>query len=104
MHTCRCFKDGDAKSTLSVPVGNVMDTTKLVYEFSSSESKHLHNVIMIITIAPNFSSENEVDNKPQEVPFQVQIKYTSLDGQQCLRVFTEVRPVTSDKSVASKGS
>ena len=38
-----------------------------------------------------------------EVPFQVQIKYTSLDGQQCLRVFTEVRPVTSDKEVANEG-
>ena len=38
-----------------------------------------------------------------EVPFQVQMKYTSLDGQQCLRVFSEVRPVTSDKGVASEG-
>ena len=38
-----------------------------------------------------------------EVPFQVQIKYTSLDGQQCLRVFTEVRPTTSDKGVANQG-
>ena len=38
-----------------------------------------------------------------EVPFQVQIKYTSLDGQQCLRVFTEVRPTTSDKRVANQG-
>lgn len=35
----RCFKDGDAKSTLSVPVGNVMDTTNLMYEFSNTESK-----------------------------------------------------------------
>ena len=48
-------------------------------------------------------SEKQANNKPQEVPFQVQIKYTSLDGQQCLRVFTEVRPVTSDKGVANKG-
>ena len=50
-----------------------------------------------------FLSEKEADTKPQEVPFQVQVKYTSLDGQQCLRVFTEVRPVTSDKGVANKG-
>ena len=55
MHECRCFKDGDAKSTLSVPVGNVVDTTKLMYEFSSSESKYLH-IIATITIAIKFLS------------------------------------------------
>ena len=50
-----------------------------------------------------YSSEGEPDKEVQKVPFQVQVKYTSLDGQQCLRVFTEVRPVTSDKRVANEG-
>ena len=35
----RFFKDGDAKNTLSVPVGNVTETTNLTYEFSNAESK-----------------------------------------------------------------
>ena len=35
---CRCFKDDDHKSILSVPVGNVTDTTELIYEFTNTKS------------------------------------------------------------------
>ena len=48
-------------------------------------------------------NEKGSENGPQTLPFQVQIKYTSLDGQKCLRVFTETRPVTSERSVANQG-
>ena len=40
---------------------------------------------------------------PEALPFQVQIRYKSLDGQQCLRVLTEARPLTSDIAVANQG-
>lgn len=33
---------------------------------------------------------------PRNLPFQVQIKYTSLTGQQCLRVITKTREITQD--------
>ena len=87
-----------------MPVGNVMDTTKLMYEFSSSESNWLNSVLAKGYYYALFYHAENVDIKDvQEVPFQVQIKYTSLDGQQCLRVFTEARPTTSDKGVADEG-
>ena len=48
-------------------------------------------------------SKGDEQNDEKTLPFQVQIKYKSLDGQQCLRVLTESRLVTTDKMVANKG-
>ena len=93
-----------------------MDSTNLMYEFSSSESNYMSctlysdqwlyevDLIYYHNVEINAESVIEGDVKElSEVPFQVQIKYTSLDGQQCLRVFTEVKPTTSDKRVAYEG-
>ena len=44
------------------------------------------------------------DPETERLPFQVQVRYKSLDGQQCLRVITESRPVTSDITVANQGT
>ena len=43
-----------------------------------------------------------IDGQPH-LPFQLQIEYTSLDGDRCLRVITQTKPVTKDRSVANKG-
>ena len=37
------------------------------------------------------------------LPFQLQIEYTSLDGDRCLRVITQAKPVTRDRSLAERG-
>lgn len=36
------------------------------------------------------------------VPFQVQIKYTKMDGMKCLRVVTVMRNITKDRQIAEK--
>lgn len=43
-----------------------------------------------------------IEGKPY-LPFQVQIEYTRLDGAKCMRVLTEVKPVTYDRETAEKG-
>jgi len=43
-----------------------------------------------------------VDESPSELPFQVQIKYTDIDGAEAVRVLTQVQPVTADRREAEK--
>jgi len=37
---------------------------------------------------------------PSELPFQLQVSYTDLDGTRAMRVLTQVQPVTSDRTQA----
>ena len=37
------------------------------------------------------------------LPFQLQISYNNLDGAQCNRVITQVKPITKDRQVAEAG-
>lgn len=39
---------------------------------------------------------------PSELPFQLQIQYTDVDGTKALRVLTQKKPVTTDRKVAEK--
>ena len=43
-----------------------------------------------------------INGKPHS-PFQLQIEYTTLDGDRCLRVITQTKPVTKYKNVADRG-
>jgi len=40
------------------------------------------------------------DEYPSELPFQVQITYTDLDGAEAVRVLTQTQPVTRDRQQA----
>ena len=46
--------------------------------------------------------DSSPDDQPKELPFQVQITYTDLDGAQALRLLTKAKPVTKDRAVAEK--
>ena len=37
-------------------------------------------------------------------PFQLQVEYTSLEGDKCLRVITQTKPLTKNRELAEKGS
>jgi len=45
-----------------------------------------------------------VDMDLEELPFQVQITYTNLKGDVCLRVISQNRPVTREKAVAERAA
>ena len=40
----------------------------------------------------------------RELPFQLQLIYTDLDGAQAMRVLTKTKPITTDRQQAEKGS
>ncbi len=42
-------------------------------------------------------------NGQANYPFQLQIEYTSLDGDKCLRVITQTKPLTKDRELAERG-
>jgi len=74
-------------SSQEMVVGNATHDTELTFEYSTKP----------FTIRRRMGLEKE-----KELPFQVQIKYTRLDGMRCIRVITETRPVTSDRQVAEQ--
>ena len=39
----------------------------------------------------------------QELPFQLHLVYVDLDGVQAMRVLTQTKPITTDRTVAEKG-
>jgi hypothetical protein len=48
----------------------------------------------------------EVDSEEEDgkdLPFQLQILYTDLDGAQAMRLITQNMPVTKDRDVAEQG-
>ena len=46
------------------------------------------------------TSTSSSDEQPSELPFQVQITYTDLDGAEAVRVLTQTQPVTRDRREA----
>ncbi|XP_060063644.1 circularly permutated Ras protein 1-like [Ylistrum balloti] len=47
------------------------------------------------------SSDDDAEH-PKEMPFQLQVKYTDVDGATALRVLTKSKPVTKDRKQAEK--
>jgi len=45
-------------------------------------------------------STSSCEQWPRELPFQVQITYTDLDGAEAVRVLTQTQPVTHDRQQA----
>jgi len=46
------------------------------------------------------ASTHSRDERPSELPFQVQITYMDLDGAEAMRVLTQTQPVTRDRQQA----
>ena len=45
-------------------------------------------------------ASKDVHTEPTELPFQIQIHYTDLEGAQAMRVLTQTKPVTKERSQA----
>jgi len=48
--------------------------------------------------------KKEEFNNLKELPFQVQIRYSKLDGMKCIRIITKSQPITFDKKVAEESA
>ena len=63
-------------------------------------------LICFLSLGPSTSAEKpkEAEGKEElkEVPFQLQMTYTDLDGAQAIRVITQSMPITRDRDMAEK--
>ncbi|KAL6079565.1 Circularly permutated Ras protein 1 [Balamuthia mandrillaris] len=66
-------------------LGNVTKETQITFEFGLDKS---------------FSIPKEV----KELPFQVQIRFHTLDGNKCIRCITQALPVTEDRNLAEENA
>eukprot|EP01092_Planopodium_desertum_P005534 TRINITY_DN231_c0_g1_i2.p1 TRINITY_DN231_c0_g1~~TRINITY_DN231_c0_g1_i2.p1 ORF type:complete len:749 (-),score=157.94 TRINITY_DN231_c0_g1_i2:44-2227(-) len=81
--------DEDAKgSVLSREIGNVTADTKITLEYRNREAKEL--------------GELKIDASLKELPFQVQISFTRLDGAKYIRLITKAQAITSDRAKAEE--
>ena len=55
------------------------------------------------TDATSTAAAASTKDYPSELPFQVQITYTDLDGAEAVRVLTQTQPVTRDRQQAETG-
>lgn len=81
LHKGLCFRhEDDALSSLTRHVGNVNQNSETMFEFRVGDA----------TLALD------------ELPFQVQIRYTAPSGMEALRVISQKKPVTKDRGEALK--
>lgn len=66
----------------------------------SCVTKSIGNATIDTEITFEFSIKENIDENVKEVPFQLQIIYNAKDGSKALRVLTQKKPLTTDKSLA----
>jgi len=72
---------GEGGSSLEKVIGNAADDTSVTFEFKPRP---------------------DTRQQQAKLPFQVQIRYTRLDGNKCIRVLSKSREVTSDRQQAER--
>jgi len=67
-------------------------------------TRHLGNVTKESQITFEFGIDKDFKSTTElkELPFQVQIRFTTLDGTKCIRSITRNQPVTKDRDLAEK--
>ncbi|KAL6071496.1 Ras GTPase [Balamuthia mandrillaris] len=88
----------DATYFLSCDVGNVTSETDLTFDFACKDEYKTSSRKKEKTSSKKVSDEEEV-----AIPFQAQIRFTTLDGMQCLRIVTSKFASTADRGVAEDG-
>jgi len=64
-------------------LGNVSQDTEVTYEFGRNK-------------------DYVVSAELKELPFQVQIRFNTLEGNQCIRTITRALPITQDRKIAEE--
>lgn len=91
-----------------IPVGNVTAETELTYEYGVRKKTKKKaaspggGASASTSDAPS-APPLQVDGKPH-LPFQLQVEYTSRDGSRLMRVITDAKPITRDRTAAEKGT
>ncbi len=87
-------------------MGNVTAETELTYEYgvrkkAKKKAASPGGGASVTSDTPN-APPLQVDGKPH-LPFQLQVEYTSRDGSRLMRVITDAKPITRDRTAAERG-
>ena len=88
------------ESCVTKAIGNATLDTEITFEFALKQSKK--TLFCLICIQFYFIKGFD-ENNIKEVPFQLQIVYNAKDGSKALRIVTQNKPLTSDKTLAEAG-
>ena len=109
---------GEASKTSHVKrdVGNVTKESEVTFEYGIRSTRHppagsdfeISPIKKVESSPPGAtggqsdasSSDRDKSKEPNELPFQVQICYTDLDGARAMRVLTQTKPVTTEREQA----
>ena len=100
----------ETQSRIVKEVGNVTKESEITFEFGIRRNKPQNTAgpssggdgATAGTSSDATSEYRATFDLEGDLPFQVQITYTDLDGAQALRVLTKTKPVTKDRKVAEK--
>lgn len=76
---------GSAGNVISRAVGNATQENEFTFEYQVKSKEERASLGL---------------DQLEELPFQVQVAFTRLDGMKCLRVISQKRPLTKDRSMA----
>ncbi|XP_064628238.1 circularly permutated Ras protein 1-like [Lineus longissimus] len=98
------------ESCVSKEIGNVTADREITFEFgvrTAAESKPQQPLDEIAEKdetqdeGASANASNPVDTL-KELPFQIQISYTDMEGNKALRLITKTRPITKDRQLAEQ--
>lgn len=108
----RYFRHEDSRESVIVnEVGNATADTELTFEYGVRTDKQqsatgsgrvIQYPLILVWWCYIVGKPLLIKGQPH-FPFQLQIEYTSPDGDRCLRVITQSKPVTKDRDVAERG-
>ncbi len=100
----RYFRSEDSRESVRVSkVGNATAKTELTYEYGVHKKKKAESAgASATTDAAPDAPPLQVDGKPH-LPFQLQVEYTGKDGSRLMRVITDAKPITRDRTAAERG-
>ena len=102
MNTTECLSGGNCSYIARLSVRDLHGPTIITRTYYLITGKSSDAVShSAISGEPIIVDPSTVD-QPKELPFQVQITHTDLDGAQALRLITKAKPVTRDRAIAEK--
>jgi hypothetical protein len=88
-----------AGSNTQQTVGNAYEDSELTFEY---EVKNASKLDEIFQKRAEILGVPSLDASAKQLPFQVQITYTKLDGAKCIRTITRTQQMTSDREQAER--
>eukprot|EP00029_Vermamoeba_vermiformis_P006511 TRINITY_DN2572_c1_g1_i2.p1 TRINITY_DN2572_c1_g1~~TRINITY_DN2572_c1_g1_i2.p1 ORF type:complete len:687 (-),score=231.37 TRINITY_DN2572_c1_g1_i2:56-2116(-) len=94
----------ETNNSVNKTIGNVYEDSEVTFEFAVRSREELVKLLG----QPESNNSNQANNNKEkdensaQLPFQVQITYTRLNGTKCVRVLTKSKKITTDRAKAEE--